>query len=33
MFTQKELINDIRALGIKDDDLLTVHTSLKASLW
>ena len=30
MFTQKELINDIRALGIKDDDLLTVHTSLKA---
>ena len=30
MFTQKELINDIRTLGIKDDDLLTVHTSLKA---
>lgn len=30
MFTQKELINDIRTLGIKGDDLLTVHTSLKA---
>ena len=30
MFTEKDLIRDIRALGIKDEDLITVHTSLKA---
>ena len=30
MFTENDLIRDIRALGIKNDDLLTVHTSLKA---
>ena len=30
MFTENDLIRDIRALGIEDGDLLTVHTSLKA---
>jgi aminoglycoside N3'-acetyltransferase len=30
MFTEKNLICDIRALGIEDGDLLTVHTSLKS---
>ena len=30
MFTENDLIYDIRALGIEEGDLLTVHTSLKA---
>lgn len=30
MFSEKDIICDIRALGIEDGDLLTVHTSLKA---
>jgi aminoglycoside 3-N-acetyltransferase len=30
MFTEKDLIHDIQALGIESGDLLTVHTSLKA---
>ena len=30
MFTEKSLICDIRALGIEEGDLLTVHTSLKS---
>ena len=30
MFTEKDLIRDIKAFGIEEDDLLTVHTSLKA---
>lgn len=30
MFTENDLVRDIRALGIEKDDLLTVHTSLKA---
>jgi len=30
MYSENDLIRDIRALGIEDGDLLTVHTSLKA---
>lgn len=30
MFTENDLIRDIKALGVKECDLLTVHTSLKA---
>lgn len=30
MFSEKDIACDIRALGIEDGDLLTVHTSLKA---
>ncbi len=30
MYTQEGLIKDIKALGVKEDDLLTAHTSLKS---
>ena len=30
MFTEKDLIRDIRKIGVEENDLLTVHTSLKA---
>lgn len=30
MFTENDLIRDIKSLGVKESDLLTVHTSLKA---
>ena len=30
MFTENDLIRDIQAMGVQNDDLLTVHTSLKA---
>ena len=30
MFTQSQLTQQIRSLGIKSDDVLTVHTSLKS---
>ena len=30
MYTKNDLVCDIRALGVEDSDLLTVHTSLKA---
>lgn len=30
MYSEKDLIRDIRALGTEDSDLLTVHTSLRA---
>ena len=30
MYTQNDLISDIKALGVKSDDLITVHISLKS---
>ena len=30
MRSEKDLIRDIKAMGVEEDDLLTVHTSLKA---
>ena len=30
MYTQSQLTRDVRALGVRPDDVITVHTSLKA---
>ena len=30
MYTQEQLLRDIKALGVNENDLLTAHTSLKS---